>query len=164
MFLSLIGFIVLAISKNQKLRFAFTHIALAGAGTAGPLMAAWLTDNTPDPATRSIVLGINGWSNIAGVITGQLFKGKYEPLYELPLKVTMGMLAFGTVGFLIMRQVFVMENKKRARIVAGWSREQVSQHNSDEDADVLIRPLQVEEEMLSKHRRGDQKLTFVYGT
>jgi len=28
-------------------------------------------------------MGVNGWSNIAGVIAGQIFKSKYAPRCEL---------------------------------------------------------------------------------
>jgi hypothetical protein len=74
--ISLVGFIVLIASDlhSEKLRYAFLHIALIGAGTANPLVAAWVQDNTPDTATRSIIMGLFGWSNIAGVIAGQIFR------------------------------------------------------------------------------------------
>jgi hypothetical protein len=64
MFVSLIGFIVLMTSKNNKFRYGFVHVTLAGAGTAGPVMVAWLTDNSPDRATRSVIIGINGYSTL----------------------------------------------------------------------------------------------------
>jgi hypothetical protein len=56
------------------------------------------------------------------------------------------MLAVGIVGYLSMRFSFAYENKRRARIVAGWTDEQL------------------EEEQIYPNRRGHQKLTFVYGT
>jgi hypothetical protein len=30
-------------------------------------------------AVRSLIIGMNGWSNLAGVIAGQLYKAKYGP-------------------------------------------------------------------------------------
>ncbi|KAF2404848.1 MFS general substrate transporter [Trichodelitschia bisporula] len=145
MAVSLTGFIVLTSSKNNRLRYAFVHVALAGAGTAAPLMAAWLTDNTPDRGTRSIIIGLNGWSNLSGVIAGQVFKERYAPAYRFPLTVTMVMVAVGMTGFFGMRWVLVAVNRRRAAVTAGWTEEQR------------------EAERRSLVRRGDRKLTFVYG-
>lgn len=52
---------------------------MAGVFVGGPLLAVWLAGNTPWKGTRSVVMGVNGWANIAGVIAGQLFKSKYAP-------------------------------------------------------------------------------------
>ncbi|KAE9964213.1 hypothetical protein EG327_001039, partial [Venturia inaequalis] len=74
MVLSIIGSIVLISSRNARLRYAFVHVCMMGAGAGGPLVASWLTDNVPDRGTRSIVIGLNGHSNLAGVIAGQLYQ------------------------------------------------------------------------------------------
>jgi hypothetical protein len=81
MFLALIGLIVMFTSSNPSLRYGFTHIYLAGAFSAGPLIVTWLANNTPLLGPRSVINGINGYSNIAGVIAGQLFKAQYAPSY-----------------------------------------------------------------------------------
>jgi hypothetical protein len=39
-----------------------------GSYTAPPLTVAWLAQNTPSPGKRAIILGFNGWGNLAGVI------------------------------------------------------------------------------------------------
>lgn len=145
MFLALIGLVVMIISSNPKLRYGFTHICLAGAFTAGPLIVAWLAGNTPDKGTRSIIIGMNGYSNIAGVIAGQLFKSSYAPSYHFPLVMTMILIAIGMLGFLMMRGVYMWENRWRVRKVMNWSEEQL------------------DEERRSLVRRGDQRWTFVYG-
>ncbi len=145
MLVALIGFIVLTISKNNILRYVFLHICLAGASNISPLLAAWLTDNTPDAATRSIIIGLNGYSNLSGVIVGQLFKSKYAPSYHYPLTVTMALICVGLVGFLSMRGVYMWTNRDRARRIKGWTAEDS------------------ETERLNPERRGDMKLTFVYG-
>jgi len=116
-----------------------------GASNPGPLMAAWLSDNTPEMGTRSIIIGINGYSNLAGVIAGQLFKAQYAPSYSFPLKVTMVLIIIGMVGFACIRFVFQHENRRRAKKIAGWTAEEL------------------EAERLNSTRRGNQKLTFVYG-
>jgi hypothetical protein len=108
-------------------------------------MAAWLTDNTPERGTRSIIIGINGYSNLAGVIAGQLYKKRYAPTYKLPLIITMGIVSSGMIGFFIMRWVYVWTNRTRKREILTWTRERF------------------EEERKSRQRRGDQKKTFIYG-
>lgn len=81
--LGVIGIIVMAASTNTKLRYGFTHVCMAGVFAGGPLIAVWLAGNTPWKGSRSVILGINGWSNLAGVIAGQIFKSRYAPRCEL---------------------------------------------------------------------------------
>ena len=90
-------------------------------------------------------MGLNGYSNLAGVIAGQLFKSKYKPSYNYPLTVTMILIAVGMVGFLGIRVAYMLENRKRRRIIADW----------DEDRFLL--------EQNSTERRGDQRYTWIYG-
>lgn len=71
--------------EQEKLRYAFSHVCMAGIFIGGPLAAAWLAGNTPWRGTRSVVLGVNGWSNLAGVIAGQIFNAKYAPGCESTL-------------------------------------------------------------------------------
>jgi hypothetical protein len=145
MFLALIGLLIMTLSKDAKTRYVFTHICLAGAFTAGPLIVAWLAGNTPDKGTRSIIIGMNGYSNIAGVIAGQLFKSQYAPSYHFPLMITMILMAIGIVGFAVMRVLYMWENRSRAKKIQDWSE------------------TQLDEERRSLVRRGDQRWTFVYG-
>lgn len=102
MMLAVVGLVVMYTSDNPKLRYGFVHVCLAGAFTAGPLIVAWLAGNTPEKvsdrknhcrgfadifqAKRSIIIGMNGYSNLAGVIAGQLYKSKYAPhCKDLPI-------------------------------------------------------------------------------
>lgn len=87
MSLGLVGCIVMAATslEQEKLRYAFSHVCMAGIFIGGPLAAAWLAGNTPWRGTRSVVLGVNGWSNLAGVIAGQIFNAKYAPGCESTL-------------------------------------------------------------------------------
>lgn len=77
--IGLVGLIVMAASTNTKLRYGFAHVCMSGVFVGGPLIAVWLAGNTPWKGSRSVILGINGWSNLAGVIAGQIFKSKYAP-------------------------------------------------------------------------------------
>ena len=145
MILGVIGCAVMAASSDPQLRYGFAHVCLAGVFVGGPLVAVWLAGNTPWKGARSLILGLNGYANLAGVIAGQLYKSKYRPSYSYPLIVTMIMSAVGIVGFIFIRLMYLVENKKRRKEIATW----------DED--------RFEEEMNSAERRGDQRRTWIYG-
>jgi hypothetical protein len=144
MLLALIGLIVMYTSSEPKLRYVFTHVCLAGAFSAGPLIVGWLANNTPLLGPRSLIIGINGYSNIAGVIAGQLFKPEYAPSYGYPLKVTMILVSVGMLGFLGMRAVYMYTNYWRAKKIVGWDEGQLRAENMGENG-----------------RRGDHRWTFV---
>lgn len=82
MFLGVVGCIVMAVSDRNALRYGFAYVCMTGVFVGGPLLAVWLAGNTPWKGARSVVLGVNGWSNVAGVIAGQIFKDKYAPRCE----------------------------------------------------------------------------------
>jgi hypothetical protein len=145
MLLGLIGCAVMAASSDPKLRYGFAHVCLSGVFAGGPLIAVWLAGNTPWKAARSFVLGLNGWANLAGVIAGQLFKGSYAPSYAYPLTVTMILTAVGMLGFVFVRVMYMLENRKRRKIIADW-----------DEHDFI-------EEQNSTERRGDQRYTWMYG-
>ncbi|KAL4898077.1 major facilitator superfamily domain-containing protein [Aspergillus ambiguus] len=134
MTLGLIGCVVMATSSNSKIRYGFAHVCLAGVFAGGPLVAG----------ARSVILGINGWSNIAGVIAGQLFKSSYAPSYRYPLIITMILISIGMVGFCTIRGVYMLENRRRRRIIATWDT-----HRYTEECTTLA-------------REGDKKLTWTY--
>ncbi|KAH8653867.1 major facilitator superfamily domain-containing protein [Xylariales sp. PMI_506] len=143
--LGVIGCIVMATSYDNHLRYGFAHVCMAGVFVGGPLLAVWLAGNTPWKGTRSVILGVNGWANIAGVIAGQIFKSKYAPRYETPLIVTIALMALGAAGLIFLRIMYKLENKKRAAEIADWDESQFLA------------------EAASEERRGDQRRTFMYG-
>lgn len=145
MLLGLIGCAVMAASSNPKLRYGFAHVCLSGVFASGPLIAVWLAGNTPWKTSRSFVLGLNGYSNLAGVIAGQLFKSQYAPSYAYPLTVTMILIAVGMIGFIFIRGMYMLENRKRRKILESWTEENFI------------------DELNSSERRGDQRYTFIYG-
>jgi hypothetical protein len=49
------------------------------------------------------------------------------------------------LGFCIIRTAYFFENRRRHRIIRDWTSEQY------------------EEEAVNEERRGDQRLTFIYG-
>ncbi|EMD01042.1 hypothetical protein BAUCODRAFT_62198, partial [Baudoinia panamericana UAMH 10762] len=144
MLLGMIGCIVMAVSKDPKLRYGFAHVCMSGIFASGPLVAVWLAGNTPWKSSRSFILGLNGYSNLAGVIAGQLFKAQYAPSYHYPLMVTMILIAVGALGFLTLRGLYMLENRKRRNIIASWDAQRFA------------------EEETSAERRGDQRYTWIY--
>jgi MFS family permease len=145
MFISIIGYIPLIASRDNHVRYGFLFVIMIGAGSINPLSAAWLNDNTPEQATRSIIMGIYGWNNVAGVIAGQVYSSKYSPTYRTSVCVTLGIVALGTVGFIASRALYMHENKKRRKGIEKWREEQV------------------QEEKLSPQRQGDAKRVFIFG-
>ncbi|GAA5889544.1 hypothetical protein JCM6882_007065 [Rhodosporidiobolus microsporus] len=146
MLLAIVGLAVMYASNNNKLRYGFLFVCLGGAFVGGPCILAWLAGNTPVTSTRALVIGINGYSNLAGVIAGQLYKtSAYGPTYKFSLKITMILMAIGIGFFVAMRGYYMWLNKKRRAKVAAMTSEEI------------------EAERLSLDRRGDQKVTFLYG-
>jgi acyl CoA:acetate/3-ketoacid CoA transferase alpha subunit len=64
---------------------------------------------------------------------------------RFPLLVTMILVVIGACGFLSMRLLLMLENRRRARIISSWTAEDF------------------EAEASSNERRGDMKLTFRHG-
>ena len=94
---------------------------------------------------RSLVLGVNGFGNLAGVIGGQLYKHQYAPDYRLPFYVTLGFVATALLGYTSYRFTLQAVNKRRKNIIA------------NKDA------VQIETERTDDIRYADRKWTFVYG-
>jgi hypothetical protein len=97
-----------------------------------------------EPGKRSLVLGVNGFGNLAGVIGSQLFTSKYAPRYLVPFYATLGFIAFSLAGYISYRFMLQAVNRYRARKTASWSAEEVENERVDET------------------RLGDKKYTFVY--
>lgn len=96
------------------------------------------------PGKRALVIGVNGFGNLAGVIGAQLFRSKYGPTYLVPLYATLGFIAFSLLGYTAYRFALRAVNHYRARKTSTWSE------------------LDFENERVSDTRLGDKKYTFVY--
>lgn len=99
-------------------RYAGLCVLLAGSFISSPLTVAWLSNNIPDPAVRVIVLGINGWGNIAGVFSALLFAPSFAPGYGFPLVLTAICVGFSAVGFLSFRTALKKQNRRRQKKAA----------------------------------------------
>ncbi|KAF2025469.1 MFS general substrate transporter [Setomelanomma holmii] len=143
--LGIIGCIVITTSTDTQLRCGFAHVCMVGIFVGSPLLAVWLPGNTLWKGKRSVMMGVHGWSHVAGGIAGQIFKSEYTPRYEVPLMITMMIMACGCCGLVFLNAMYRRENRAQARQVSNW-----------DEADFAA-------EAASETRRGDQKRAFVYG-
>jgi len=141
----LVGLIVTVTVSDTRGRYAGLCILTFGSYISAPLTAAWLSGNTPEPGKRSLVLGMNGFGNLAGIIGSELFQSQYAPRYLIPFYATLGFVATAILGYIAYRYTLLAVNKWRTKQMEGWTE------------------VEAEEERLSTRRLGDKKFTFMYG-
>jgi hypothetical protein len=133
------------ICHTSQFQYTGLCILLFGSYIAAPLTIAWLSGNTPEPGKRSLILGVNGFGNLAGVIGSQLYKGRYAPRYLLPFYVTLGFVAAALAGYIAYRFSLKAVNKRKEAILADMSIDEVRAERADDK------------------RYADRKWTFMYG-
>ncbi|KAL9111942.1 MAG: hypothetical protein Q9227_003792 [Pyrenula ochraceoflavens] len=152
-------------------------VLLSGSFIASPLTVAWFAGNIPEPGKRAIVLGINGWGNLAGVLSSLLFSPKFEATgYRLPLGVTLVAVLLSGLGFAGFRMLLTQRNHWRRKFLSTWGPADVEREqkwgiggNSSNQGIwdqwvrnyIGIQLLRMDPEDAQK-RRGDEKLTFSY--
>lgn len=178
--LTLIGLTITVLLDRSSyiLRYIALCILLSGSFIASPLTVAWLTNNTPEPGKRAILLGINGWGNLAGVFSALLFTPEDEKNgYIRPFIITLLCVMASFAGFIAFWVRVVRENKWREDQTAQWTEEE--REREEVLGDVAMPPttrpmIQAVRRRLSwevvadklgveEGRRGDEKLTFRYG-
>ncbi|KAF2212283.1 hypothetical protein CERZMDRAFT_41448 [Cercospora zeae-maydis SCOH1-5] len=176
LFLLLVGLTltVLAPIDNYWLRYFSLCVLLSGSFIASPLTVAWLANNTPEPGKRAILLGINGWGNLAGVFVSVLFtpsdkKTGYVKSFSILLVCVLASLA----GFAAFRFLIVRENKRRRDVLRSWSDEEKEREELLGDVpapdDYRMRIARsigllklARKAGLEEDRKGDERLTFRY--
>ena len=138
------GLIMVTQITNAKGRYVSLCVLQIGSYAAPPLVATWLANNTPEPGKRAVILGLNGFGNVAGVIGSQLFQPKYAPRYHLPFIVCLAINIVSIVGFVSYRFFLVYVNKRRQRKLDTMTEEEI------------------QAEMTDSVRLGDKKITFRY--
>lgn len=162
---------------SYVLRYASLCVLLSGSFIASPLTVAWLTNNTPEPGKRAILLGINGWGNLAGVFSALLFTpDDKKDGYVRPFFVTLVCVGLAFAGFAVFRLMLVRENDQRDKIVANWSESE--RREEDLMGNVEVSGSSARQRTLwdaaggsgvlhrlglDGARRGDDKLTYRYG-
>ncbi|KAN0068423.1 Major facilitator superfamily domain containing protein [Elaphomyces granulatus] len=140
----LVGLIATVTILDNTGRYVALCVLVLGSYITAPLTVAWLSGNTPDPGKRSLVLGVNGFGNLSGVIGAQLFRAEYADRYLVPFYATLGFIAIALVGYIGYRCMLQFVNQSRAKKMAGWSASTI------------------EDERTNNERLGDRKYTFVY--
>lgn len=143
--IGIIGLIVLVTAPTNGGKYAGLCVFLAGSYVSSPLTVAWLSGNTPEPGKRSLVLGVNGFGNLGGVIGSQLFRARYAPGYRVPFFITLGIVIVAVMGYVSYRFTLAWVNRRKQRVLAGMTREEIL------------------EERESDVRYADKKVTFIYG-
>jgi hypothetical protein len=143
--ISLIGLIITVTVHSHGAKYAGLCILLFGSYVSAPLTVAWLSGNNPEPGKRSLILGVNGFGNLSGVIGSQLYRKGYAPRYLVPFYATLGFVAAALVGYVAYRFILQAANTRKVRWLEGKNAEEV------------------ESERLSAERYADAKMAFVYG-
>lgn len=128
-------------------RYIGLIILLSSTLIPSPITVAWLAGNTPEPGKRTLVLGVNGWGNVGGIIGSEIFLPQYGPDYRWPLRVTLGLVAVSFVGYSICVLAFVFVNRWKRKMLRGMTIEELEEEDSIGDGE----------------RYADKKLTFIYG-
>ncbi|KAF1968265.1 MFS general substrate transporter [Bimuria novae-zelandiae CBS 107.79] len=165
------------------LRYIALNVLLSGTFIASPLTVAWISDNTPSPGKRALLLGINGWGNFAGVLSAFLFDPKYEASgYIVPFWWTLGCVSAAAVGYVLLWRNLRAENARRGEILSKWDDEEVKRERVDGRGPLeqdhrfvqgvigalrrtgsVPRVVDWLEEAVQGGREGEEKITFVYG-
>lgn len=167
---------ILSGPERYALRYLSLCVLLSGSFIASPLTVAWLSNNTPEPGKRAILLGINGWGNLAGVFSALLFTPEdAKSAYVRPFIITLICVLGAFVGYIILWVLLVRENKRRDEITAQWTEEQreseemfgdvVVPRSTDRAENILeafSSSLLFERLGLGSERSGDAKLTYRY--
>ncbi|KAI5377805.1 hypothetical protein AA0117_g5639 [Alternaria alternata] len=174
--------VVLLPSSWAVPRYIALNILLSGTYIASPLTVAWISGNTPSPGKRALLLGINGWGNLAGVISAILFRPKYAAGgYIVPFWWTLASVALAAFGYVLFYRRLKHENETRQGILRKWSEDDVEAERVHgrgplpQQQQWLRRAIDVTRshaklasigdwlEQAVRGREGDDRLTFVYG-
>lgn len=166
---------VFAPVDNYWLRYASLCVLLSGSFIASPLTVAWLANNTPEPGKRAILLGINGWGNLAGVFMSVLFTpADRDTGYARPFKIVFVCVLVSLAGFAAFRIFLIRENRYRDNAIRSWSEEEkereqlmgdvpaAAEHWGQRMARRVGITALANRLSLDEGRRGDDKMTFRY--
>lgn len=98
-----------------------------------------------EPGKRALVLGVNGFGNIAGVVGAQTYRAEYSPSYRIPFFITLGIMIVALLGYISYRFTLAHVNRRKQRKLAQMSHDDLR------------------EERESDVRYADKKYTFIYG-
>jgi hypothetical protein len=163
-------------------RYLALNVLLSGTYVASPLTVAWVSGNTPSPGKRALLLGINGWGNLAGIIAAELFRPSYaDSGYIVPFWWTLICVVVSAIGVVFFLRRLRAENAARKRILSAWSEEAVELERSTGTGPLfqehrwarkiigaardikLVWAADWLESAIQGGRDGDERITFAYG-
>lgn len=164
-------------------RYIALNVLLSGTFIASPLTVAWISGNTPSPGKRALLLGINGWGNLAGIFSAFLFDPKYEQSgYVVPFWWTLACVFAAALGYLLLWRNLKVENARRRDILSKWDDEEIEREkiegrgpleqshriiqatiNTLRKIGAAVGAVEWLEEAIQGGREGEEKITFVYG-
>ena len=92
-----------------------------------------------------MILGVNGFGNLAGVIGSQIYDAKFGPHYRTSFFATLGIAIVALLGYISYRFTLAAVNR--------WKRGKLDMMSVEE----------LEAERTNGERYGDKKYTFMYG-
>lgn len=143
--IGVVGLILTVTVGSNGGKYAGLCILLFGCYVSAPLTVAWLAGNTPEPGKRTLILGVNGFGNLAGVIGAQVYDAKYGPGYRTSFFITLGIAIVSFLGYVAYRFTLAAVNRRKRSKIAQMS------------------PEDLERERLENTRYADKKHTFIYG-
>ena len=180
-----VGLIIVVIlpSSWAIARYLALNVLLSGTYIASPLTVAWISGNTPSPGKRALLLGINGWGNLGGILAAMMFKPRYAASgYIAPFWWTLACVALSALGFVLFLRRLHVENEMRRAVLDRWSEEDVQTENEvgkgplRDDRGWMRNMINMTrrssrlsaltewlQEATQGGREGDEKITFVYG-
>ncbi|KAF2261738.1 MFS general substrate transporter [Lojkania enalia] len=164
-------------------RYIALNVLLSGTFIASPLTVAWISGNTPLPGKRALMLGINGWGNLAGILSAMLFRPKYAASgYIIPFWWTLACVGAASAGYVLLLRNLMKENERRREILGKWDAEEVEKERLEGRGPLgqehkilhwlLLRLKRIGkfdwatqwlEEAIEGNREGDERITFIYG-
>lgn len=154
---------------NYIVRYAGLCVLLSGSFIASPLTVAWISNNTPEPGKRAVLLGINGWGNLAGMSSAFLFTpGDAQNGYSTSFLLTLLCVVLSSVGYLLFYWILCLDNSWRESITSRWTDDQCQREAVIGDVDVAFGRLsRIRKHLLimlgwDEVRRGDERLTYRY--
>ncbi|EED24561.1 vitamin H transporter, putative [Talaromyces stipitatus ATCC 10500] len=116
---SMIGFILLAtldLVNHVHVGYFLTYMITFGTYMPEVLMPLWLSSNLTNASSRAVALGLFiGGLNIGGILSSAVFRNQYAPVYAPALITVATCQGLLLVALIVMRQYYVLQNKKLAR-------------------------------------------------
>lgn len=164
-------------------RYLALNLLLSGTYVASPLTVAWISNNSPTPGKRALLLGINGWGNFAGVLAAMLFKPKYAASgYIIPFIWTFVSVTIAFGGYILFLSNLRAINAARKNILDRWSEEAIELERREGTGPLVQERRWIKrvsslvrgsprlawfagwlDEATQGGREGDEKITFEYG-